>query len=191
MRLSSLLLLFFLILNPFYAYAETNTLQRIEDYLNNLTTVVSDFTQAAPDGSLSSGKFYLERPDKMRWEYDSPAPILMVANGGTMVYFDRELAQTSYIPVGDTPAGILLRDKIHFDDNLEVKRLTEETGIIRLTLTQSSQPENGELTLEFSDKPLALRNLVITDATKQETRVSFSSASSGQPIDSNKFTIKK
>ncbi len=127
----------------------------------------------------------------MRWEYHPPAPILMVANGGTMIYYDRELAQTSYIPVGDTPAGILLRDKINFNDNLEVKLLTEEAGVIRLTLTQFTQPENGELTLEFSDKPLVLRNLAITDATKQETRVSFSNALIGQPIDSNKFTIKK
>ncbi len=189
MRISSLLLLFFLY--PFYAYAETNTLQRIEGYLNGLTTVVSDFTQTAPDGSLSSGKFYLERPDKMRWEYNPPVPILMVANGGTMTYLDRELAQTSYIPVGDTPAGILLRDKIHFNGDLEIKHMVEEAGIIRLTLTQSTQPENGELTLEFSDKPLMLRNLAIIDATKQETRVNFSNALIGQPIDSNKFTIKK
>ncbi len=188
MRLSLILLLFFF--NPFCAYAETGTLQRIENYLNTLTTIVSDFTQVAPDGSLSTGKFYLERPSKMRWEYDLPTPILMVANGGTIIYFDRELAQTSYIPVDDTPAGILLRDKIHFNDNIDVKQLTQEAGIIRLTITQAAQSENGELTLEFSEKHLALLNLVITGANKQKTRINLSNSSMGQPIDSNKFKIR-
>ncbi|MDE3060750.1 MAG: outer membrane lipoprotein carrier protein LolA, partial [Pseudomonadota bacterium] len=69
------------------------TIHRIEDYLSNLTTIVSDFTQVAPDGTLSTGKFYLKRPGKMRWQYNPPTPILMVSSGSELVYYDIELDQ--------------------------------------------------------------------------------------------------
>src|SRR5690554_6741794 len=53
-------------------------LDRVAAYLTDLTTIVADFTQVAPDGSLSTGKFYLKRPNKMRWQYDPPTPVLML-----------------------------------------------------------------------------------------------------------------
>ncbi len=182
-----LLLLFCL---PGQALA-ASTVARVENYLNGLTTVIANFTQAAPDGSLTTGKFYLQRPGKMRWEYDPPTPILMVSNGGTMTYFDRELAQTSYIPIDDTPAGILVQERITFAGKLGVKHMEESAGVVRITLYQPEKPDSGDLTLEFSDHPLALRNLSAVDATGQETTVSFSNAVFGQPIDPALFTLKK
>lgn len=184
------LILLFLFTLPGQALAASTT-QRVEDYLNSLTTVIADFTQAAPDGSLATGKFYLQRPGKMRWEYNPPTPILMVSNGGTMTYFDRELAQTSYIPIEDTPAGILVKKHITLTGELAVKRLEENPGVVRITLYQPEKADNGELTLEFSDQPLALRNLSAVDATGQETTVSFTNAVFGQPIDPALFTLKK
>lgn len=183
--------LFLLLLFPLSANAAPTTAERVENYLNSLTTVVTDFTQVAPDGSLSSGKFYLERPGKMRWEYNPPVPIVMVSSGGVMIYFDRELAQTSTIPIDNTPAGILVREHIAFSGDIAVKQMTNEAGIIRVTLIQPEKPDNGELTLELTDKPLALKNLSFIDATKQETRIGFSNAVMGQPIDSKLFTLRK
>ena len=75
------------------------TIERLENYLSGITTITSDFSQAAPDGSISAGRFYLQRPNKMRWEYKPPVPILMVANGLELVYYDKELEQVTYIPL--------------------------------------------------------------------------------------------
>jgi len=184
-------LLLVLIFLPISTSAAETTLTRIEDYLNDLTTVQAQFTQVAADGAITTGMFYLQRPGKMRWEYNPPTPVLMVSNGGTMTYFDRELAQTSYIPIEDTPAGILVKDHISLTNELGVKQLEEHAGAVRITLYQPEKPDNGELTLEFSDRPLALRNLSAIDATGQETTVSFNNAVFGQPIDPALFTLRK
>jgi outer membrane lipoprotein-sorting protein len=189
MRTFIFLFLFFLF--PFSVGAEPTTVERVENYLNSLTTVVTDFTQTAPDGTLANGKFYLERPGKMRWEYEPPVPILMVSSGGVMTYFDRELAQTSTIPIDNTPAGILVREHIAFSGDIAVKEMNNEAGIIHITLIQPEKMDNGELTLELTAKPLALKNLSFIDATKQETRIRFSNAVMGQPIDSKLFTLRK
>ena len=63
------------------------TIVRVQDYLSGLTTITSEFIQVAPDGKLSSGKFFLERPGRMRWQYNPPTPILMVANGSDMGFY--------------------------------------------------------------------------------------------------------
>lgn len=185
---SLLLLLFFL---PQTASAASPTLARVEEYLNGLTTIQAQFTQVAPDGAIATGKFYLQRPGKMRWEYNPPTPIVMVSNGGTMTYFDRELAQTSYIPISDTPAGMLVREHIALSGDIVVKELQQKAGVIRVTLLSRDKPDSGELTLEFSDQPLMLRTIAVLDAAKQETRIAFSDAVLGQPIDSDTFTLRK
>jgi outer membrane lipoprotein-sorting protein len=69
-------------------------LSRIDAYLNSYPRLQAQFIQTAPGGEISEGMLYLERPGKMRWEYAPPSPVLLVAEGGTATFFDRELAQT-------------------------------------------------------------------------------------------------
>ena len=56
-------------------------LDRIERYLNSLQTLQSKFVQNNPDGSHAHGTLYLQRPGRMRFEYDPPTPIRLYANG--------------------------------------------------------------------------------------------------------------
>ena len=101
---------------------------------------MADFTQVSPDGSLAEGKFYFERPGKMRWEYAPPTPILMVSSGSQLIYFDKELAQTTYIPMDSTPAGFLMSDPIRFDESVVVEEASDVDGVLRVTLHQAKKP---------------------------------------------------
>lgn len=170
-----------------FSAEEKRILTKVETYLNGLTTIVSDFSQVAPDGSLVSGKFYLSRPAKMRWQYDPPTPILMVTSGKYLIYYDYELEQVSDIPLDDTLAGFLARAQISFDDSVIVEGLQNNAGSLRITLTQKKRPKDGKLTLEFTDSPMTLRNMVVTDATGQVTTVSLNNARYGVPIDAELF----
>lgn len=166
------------------------TIHRLEDYLSNMTTIVADFTQVAPDGSLTNGRFFLERPGKMRWQYNPPTPILMVSNGSELVYYDYELEQVSHIPLDSTLIGFLARPQIHFDKDVGVVAFSEKSGVISVTLAQVEKPDEGKLELEFSDKPLTLRNMVVTDATQQVTTVSLNNARYGVKIDPENFIFR-
>ncbi len=166
------------------------TIERIEGYLSGLTTVVSDFTQIAPDGSLTGGKFYMQRPGKMRWQYNPPTPVLMVTNGSEFVYYDYELEQVSYIPLDSTLLGFLAKKVIRFNDQVGIIELSEKPGVIRVTLAQVEKPSDGQLTLEFSDKPLQIKNMVVRDATNQVTTVSLNNATFGQKLDKELFIFR-
>ena len=166
------------------------TITRVQDYLSGLTTIASEFIQVAPDGKLSSGKFFLERPGRMRWQYNPPTPILMVANGSDMVYYDYELEQISHIPMDSTLIGFLAQEKIRFDNNVGIISFKEGAGTIRIGVAQRSKPTDGQLVLELSDKPLLIRNMVVTDANGQVTTVSLNNANFGAKIDKNLFDFR-
>lgn len=168
-----------------------DTLQRIERYLNSLTTIESEFVQVAPDGSLASGRFFLKRPGKMRWQYEPPVPVLMISNGTTLVYYDFELDQISHIPLDETLAGFLAQEQIRFTpEAVKILELKAQDGVIRLRLTQTSKPDEGELTLEFSDAPIQLRNMIVKDASGQETNVSLNNARFGLPLENKLFIFR-
>ncbi|MBM3618369.1 MAG: outer membrane lipoprotein carrier protein LolA [Alphaproteobacteria bacterium] len=166
---------------------EKASVTRVEKYLSGLTTILADFVQIAPDGSLVSGKFYLQRPGKMRWQYEPPTPILMVADGRHLIFYDYELDQTSYIPLQDTLAGFLARKDIKFGKDVVITAIEEGAGTLRLTMVQKSKPKDGSLTLEFATEPLQLRNMLVFDATGQQTTVALNNARYGVPLDAKLF----
>lgn len=163
---------------------------RIEQYLTGLTTIEADFVQIAPDGGMASGKFYLSRPGKMRWQYDPPTPILMVADGKFLVFYDYELDQTSYIPLRETLAGFLAREKIVFGGDVIITDIRRGPGSLRLSMVQKERPRDGELTLEFATEPLQLRNMKVVDAAGQETTVSLTNARYGVPLGKELFVFE-
>ncbi len=171
--------------------AERGELARIETYLNGVKTVRARFMQMSSTGELAEGDFYLLRPGKMRIEYRPPVPVLIVADGTWMIYYDRELEQVSYIPLSSTPAGILVADEVSLhSDEVTVTDFARDSGTVRVTLVRTESPEEGSITLVFSDKPMALRKWTIVDAQGIVTNVSLIDASFGVPLNPELFRFK-
>jgi outer membrane lipoprotein-sorting protein len=171
--------------------SRAEALARVEQYLSDLTTIVADFSQVAPSGEMSSGKFYLKRPQKMRWQYNPPTPILMVTRGSSLTYYDYELNQVTDIPLEDTLLSFLSKAKISFADKaIKVSRFEQESGLLRVTVVQAEKPKDGALLLEFSDHPIRLYNMQITDATGQTTSVSLSNARFDMQLEDSVFAFK-
>lgn len=173
------------------AEAASQHVARVEKYLSGLTTVSADFNQVAADGSKASGHFFLKRPGRMRWQYSPPTPLLIVSDGRAITYYDAELDQVSYIGVDDTLAGFLAQKDIRLDS--PTTKLTKfeaaSDGTLRATLMQRKKPEEGTMTLVFSDKPLAITAIEITDATNKTSRVSLSAVKYGEIFEDKLFTF--
>ncbi len=166
-------------------------LDKVEAYLESITTIKADFVQIAPGGELTSGQFLLKRPGKMRWAYDPPVPVLMVASGGNLRYYDYELDQISDIPLDESLAGFLTQDDIRFDPEvITVKQAHASNGVLRVKVVQTSKPDDGELTMEFSEVPLKLRNLILVDSQGKQTNVSLNNAAYGVAVADDMFVIK-
>lgn len=162
-------------------------LARIETYLDGLRTLKAHFLQVAPNGAISQGTAWLERPGRMRFQYDPPSPLLLVAGHGLVVFHDRQLNQTSNIPLSQTPLGILLADHVHLQGDVTVTGMQHLPGQIQVSLLRTASPGDGTLTLIFADNPLTLRQWTVLDAQRQETRVTLYNVETGGSFDPKLF----
>jgi outer membrane lipoprotein-sorting protein len=160
---------------------------RVEAYLNALKTLKSHFIQTTQDGQMSEGTAWLQRPGKMRFQYKPPAPFLLIAAHGVLTFHDSSLQQTSNIPLGRTPLGILLADNVTLSGAVTVTNIQRLPGQLQMTMVRTESPGDGTLTLIFADNPLALRQWTVVDAQRRVTHVTLSDVQLGGNFDQQLF----
>jgi len=175
---------------PSLSSADQALITQVEAYLNGLSALTANFLQVAADGSTRTGKAWLQRPGKMRFEYDPPDPQLLVAGFGLLVYHDPQLDQTTNIPLSATPLGILLANHVDLSGGVSVTNIERDPGEDRITLIRTGKANEGTLTLVFGTKPLELRQWIVTDAQAKQTRVSLYDIAPGGPFPDSLFTYQ-
>ena len=166
-------------------------LVRIERHLNINRTVQARILQVASDGSYAEGMLHIQRPGRMRLEYDPPNPTLVIADGINLIYVDRELDQATAILLRFTPAELILRKDISFSsEDLLVTGFSRSPGVVRISLVHAKDPLEGRITLVFSDKPLELRKWVVTDSQGIKTTVSLLGPEFGIKLDPGLFEFE-
>jgi outer membrane lipoprotein-sorting protein len=163
---------------------------RIEAYLNALRTLTARFVQVAEQGGVAEGRIYLQRPGRLRLEYADPVPLLVVAARGQIIQHDRQLKQTTYLPLSSTPAAILLRENVTLSGSVTVTGIERGPNSVRVTLVQTDDPRAGRLTLAFAERPLQLTNWVVVDGQGATTRVALSEIQNGVQIPSQLFEFR-
>lgn len=163
--------------------------ERVETYLNAITTLKARFIQRASTGNLASGTVYISRPGRMRFEYDPPAQILLVADGWFVIYVDKELEQISHVPISSTPLSILLSENLNLMDNHDIAFVERGPGSLAVTLTMKADPEAGVVRLLFADEPMVLKQWYIRDPQGIEVRVSLLDIERNLAFDSALFQI--
>lgn len=162
-------------------------INRIEDYLNQISSMRSRFIQVNPNGSTWQGDLYVKRPGRFRFEYDPPVPHLLIANGIWFYHVDKKLKETNVIPLVKTPAHFLIGDKISFKDGLKVTKFDEAPGITQVSLVKRDDPDLGEVTLTFTNRPLELRKWSIRDAQDNLTQITLQNTRHGLSLKPDLF----
>ena len=171
---------------------ETKQVQRLEDYLNAISTLSSRFMQVTDRGEFAQGEFLMARPGRMRIDYDPPTPILIVSDGTWVMYKDEELDQISHIPLSQVPASMFFGDKVDFfGKDLLIIDFEENAGVQRITLQRTNDPSEGELTLVFEARPLQLKKWSVIDAQGIATTVSLLGPQFGVALASDLFTVEQ
>lgn len=165
-------------------------INRIQTYLNGLTTLESRFVQVDPGGAFAEGSLFISRPGRMRFEYDPPTPLLLVADGNWFIYVDKDLEEVSHIPLGRTPASFLLREEILLNDDYQVRDVAMEGGLVTLEIVERENPDIGTVRIVFEQGPLRLKQWTITDAQGLDTRVTLTSTRFGNELEDELFEFE-
>lgn len=169
------------------AYAQTPAIQQAETYLNAITTLRADFQQIAPDGSVGSGELLLKRPGKMRWNYAHPSRIQMVSDGDTLIYYDSDMDEVSYLSLDETLAAIIAKPEIHLDDDdTEIIHQSLEGGLLKIIVKQEDG-EMGTLGFVFRTQPLELYQFIAENSEGEATIVTLDNIQHGVALDDALF----
>jgi outer membrane lipoprotein-sorting protein len=144
---------------------------RIEKYLNDLKTAQARFVQTTHDGTQLVGTFYLDRPGKLRFQYDPPIEDFVVADGFFIYFYDAELGEQTNAPIGQTLADFLLRANIKLSGDVKVESIRRGGGFLQVNLTQTADANAGSLMLAFEEDPITLRKWRVVDAQGLITEV--------------------
>lgn len=145
-------------------------IQKAEEYLRNLTTAKADFIQRAHNGARLSGTFYLDRPGRLRFEYNEVDDFI-VADGFFIYFFDSELREQTNAPIGQTLADFLLRKDLTLTGDIQVQEIGQENGLKTYLLAQSDDMAGGTVKLFFNETPFALKKWQVTDAAGMTTEI--------------------
>lgn len=169
--------------NLFAQANDDQLIENVENYLNSFSTLAADVTQVAGNGAIATGSLSIHRPGRMRLDYDPPSKILLVATDWRLVFYDGSIKQVNVIPVSQTPLGVLLEREIDFADAVEVTEIIRQDGELGITVASRDNPEQGTVTLIFSEEPLQLLSWVVIDAQGNRTRIILDNVQTGIDLD--------
>lgn len=182
----SLFILMTLFTLPAFA-SDIEDIQKIETYLQNLHQAKANFVQTAPNGAQMTGTFYLNRPGKLRFEYDPPVKDFVVADGTFIYFYDSELGEQSNAPIGQTLADFILRKNIKLSGDLVVNELNRSAGLLQVQVSQAADPYAGNIRLGFTENPFQLKKWRVTDAQGGITEVVLNNLNTNVSLDRDLF----
>ncbi len=174
----------------FPAMADKIPLKELSAYLNSLSTAEVDFTQVNADGTIATGKLFIQRPGRARFEYAPPDKSLVLAGGGQVAIFDAKSNQLpEQYPLKRTPLNLILAADVDLGRAKMVVGHVEDSASTRVKAQDPDHPEYGTIELVFSAAPVALRQWVITDDIGNETTVILGEMQKGGKFPFSLFNI--
>lgn len=170
------------------ASAASDTAQKIADHFSSVTTMTGEFVQFGPRGEQTGGKFYLQRPGKVRFNYEAPSAYKVVSDGKSVSIDNSKLNTMDLYPLSKTPLKLLLDDRIDLSGT-KVKSVKEDTDLTTIQLADKSVFGNSTITMMFDPKSYELRQWTITDAQGKDTTVMIFNVKQGVSIDPSTFKV--
>ncbi len=168
----------------------TNALINASRALQAQTQLQGGFLQIGPDGSVTKGKFYLRRPGKIRFEYEAPASLLVVADGAVVAIQDNRLKTFNRAPLRTTPLYFFLKEQINLAKDAKIVRVAQKAGALAISVKDRSGQADGVLTLLFAPESYELRQWIIEDGSGGVTRVALNNLQRPASMDPKLFVLQ-
>jgi outer membrane lipoprotein-sorting protein len=168
--------------------ADYQTAQKIADHFSSIKTMEGEFVQFGPRGDQVGGHFYIERPGRLRFDYDTKSNFKVIADGKSVAISNPRMKTWNLYPLDKTPLTLLLANKIDLSGD-KLKSVKQGPDLITVKLSDRSVFGNSLLTMMFDPKSYALRQWTITDPQGKDTTVMIFNVKDGVSLDPSLFTI--
>ena len=159
--------------SPTFNAEQRGDIEKISDYLNGMHAVEGGFSQINPNGDVTGGKIYIDKPGRIRFEYDAPNPTLVLCDGSSIYVQNRKLNTVDRYPLAGTPLQLILKDDISLKQNRSILGLHREGDSIIVDARSSNNRKQSNVTLVFASAPVELRQWTVIDDQGLSTTVAL------------------
>lgn len=165
-------------------------LAQAQAYLQGLTSAQGSFVETS-GAQRREGRFYIQRPGKMRFEYTNPAGLLVVSDGSNVKRYDPRLNVFRQVPLGATPLSTFLARNVRLDQGVRIDRVTRmASGAFAIIARDARRPNDGSVILAFAGNPLRLQEWTITDAQGGRTRTQLTTLQPASGLAASLFQLR-
>ena len=171
--------------------AEQRTIvDRVNGYLSGVQALSGKFIQVGPDGARTQGDFVISKPGRVRFEYDDPSPIELIADGSSVVVRDRRLATQDVYPLSQTPLRFLLADRVDLSKDTHLVAVYADDVFVTVVAEEKSGiVGTSRLMIMFSAKDMQLKQWTVTDPQGYDTTVAVYNLDTSKRPDPAMFKI--
>jgi outer membrane lipoprotein-sorting protein len=160
----------------------------VEKYINSIRSLQARFVQTNPNGGVVQGNLYLRKPGRMRFEYDAPSQLKIVADGSQVTMWDPANRDFGQWPIGWTAASFLVKEPLQLSGDITVEGLQRlPDGLLALTMTQTRKPQEGKFVVRLSENPMQLRGWSIIDNRGNKVDVTLTEFKPGAQLADSLF----
>ena len=171
--------------------AEKISLNEISSYFNSMTTAEAQFSQITDTGETSTGRLFIRRPGRIRFEYDPPEATLVVVGGGQVAVFDpKSRDEPLRFPLRHSPLNLVLEREVDLAQRDMVVAHFEVESQTAVTLQDPENPDYGFIQLIFNDNPVQLHQWVVQDNSGGQTHIIIDSLTEGGKLSNMLFNIQ-
>jgi outer membrane lipoprotein-sorting protein len=176
---------------PGFAFTneESAVLGEISRDLSKVQTMNGEFVQFNPDGQQLQGRFYIARPGRVRFQYDPPATVRVIADGKSVLVYDKKLQTYDIWPLSQTPLRLLLDSNLNLATTDKVRNIGIAPDLVEVVLQDETRFSAGTLNLIFDRQTHELRQWTVTDQQGLQTMVALYNVEIGNRLDDNLFDI--
>jgi outer membrane lipoprotein-sorting protein len=176
---------------PLIGAEQAKAVKRINAYFNNIINLQGSFEQVDSTEKRTTGRFYVQRPGKIRFDYAPPSALRIIADGKFLAIEDSDLKTVEKYPIQSTPFRLLLAESVDLDRDARIVGVEAQEGTLSVSLEDKSNDAAGGIRLVFaSGSELQLKEWLITDAQGLTTRVTVNDVVSGRKVAADFFTSK-
>jgi len=162
--------------------------QKLADHFSSVKTMTGEFIQFGPNGEQTGGKFFIDRPGKLRFNYEEPSAVRVIADGKAVVIGNRKLKTWDLYPLDKTPLKLLLSERIDLSGDT-VQSVTEDPDLTTIILGNKSIFGDSTISLMFDPKTFELKQWTIRDAQGKDTSVMIYNVQTGVKFAANVFQV--
>ena len=181
---------YLLVFSLFFPYfLNATNINNIEDYLNNISNFRANFVQLDSYNNLTEGSFVILKPGKFKWDYKNQ-PIQIISDGKTVIIYDKELKQSSFLDIKDSIASLLSQEHINFNKDVNVIDFKANDDGASITISKPNNKDIKELKLYFKINPMEIIKIDLIDYDNNPISVNFFDISINGKVEKSEFFVK-